>query len=212
MKAGGAPRGGRRPSDAFPASSSTRFSTIQAGRPNSSRLREERLPLPGAELGYSKVLFVGTTGAGKTSLLRHLIGSDPKLDRFPSTSTARTTIADIEVIAAEGAFEAVVTFESEFLVQASVEECIADACAAVWDKASDAKVADRLLNHRDQRFRLGYVLGGWTADTGAEDDDWAFQGDTAELELLPEEEDAPSPRSEHKIAPLLNPISDVSAG
>jgi hypothetical protein len=81
-------------------------------------------------------------------LLRHLIGSDPEVDRFPSTSTARTTIAHITVIAAAGAFEATVTFESEFLAQASVEECVADACAAVWDKAGDEKVAERLLNHR----------------------------------------------------------------
>ena len=179
------------------------FDEIQAGRPDPARLREELLALPDAEQGYSKVLFVGTTGAGKTSLLRHLIGSDPELDRFPSTSTARTTIADIEVIAAEGAFEAVVTFESEFLVQASVEECIADACAAVWDKASDAKVAERLLNHRDQRFRLGYVLGNWSADTGADDDEWAFEGDPAEPELLAEEDDAPSPDERAQNRTLL---------
>jgi hypothetical protein len=38
-----------------------------------------------------------------------------------------STIADIEVIAAEGVFEAVVTFESEFLVQANIEECVAGA-------------------------------------------------------------------------------------
>jgi hypothetical protein len=169
------------------------FDEIQAGRPDPARLREELLALPDAEQGYSKVLFVGTTGAGKTSLLRHLIGSDPELDRFPSTSTARTTIADIEVIAADGPFEAVVTFESEFLVQANIEECVTDSCAAVWDKANNDKVVERLLNHRDQRFRLGYVLGSWSAGAGADDDEWAFEGDTAEPELLAEEEDAPSP-------------------
>jgi hypothetical protein len=98
------------------------------------------------------------------------------------------------VIAGDGPFEAVVTFESEFLVQANVEECIADACAAVWDKTSDDKVAERLLNHRDQRFRLGYVLGSWSADTGANDDDWTFESDPREPALLAEEDDAPSPR------------------
>ena len=65
-------------------------------------LREAHIRLPNAEQdGYSRVLFVGTTGAGKTSLFRQLIGSDPDDDRFPSTAPAKTTIADIEVIQAE---------------------------------------------------------------------------------------------------------------
>jgi hypothetical protein len=58
------------------------------------------------------------TGAGKTSLLRQLIGSDPDEDRFPSTAPAKTTIADIEVIQDEGDFEAAVTFFTEFQTHA----------------------------------------------------------------------------------------------
>ena len=42
-----------------------------------------------------------------------MIGSDPDEDRFPSTSTSRTTIADTEVILAEGPYRAVVTFIKE---------------------------------------------------------------------------------------------------
>jgi hypothetical protein len=97
---------------------------------------------------------------------------------------------DIEVVPAEGPYEAVVTFESEFLVLANIEECVADACAAVWDKASDAKVAERVLNHRDQRFRLGYLLGSWSEGDAVDDDDeWAFEGDAPKPELLSSEED-----------------------
>jgi hypothetical protein len=166
------------------------YDEIQAGRPDSWHLREELLPLPDAELGYSKVLLVGTTGAGKTTLLRHVIGSDPDTDRFPSTSTARTTIADIEVIPAEGPFEGVVTFESEFLVQANIEECVADACAAVWDGATDDKIAERLLNHRDQRFRLGYVLGSWGSEPADDDDEWAFDDASAAENVSDTDEEA----------------------
>ena len=79
------------------------YDEIQAGRDDPEALRESHIRLPDAkEDGYSRVLFVGTTGAGKTSLLRQLIGSDPDEDRFPSTAPAKTTIADIEVIQAEG--------------------------------------------------------------------------------------------------------------
>jgi predicted GTPase len=146
------------------------YDEIQAGREDPRSLRENEIHLPTKDDGYSRVLFVGTTGAGKTSLLRQLIGSDPDSDRFPSTAPAKTTIADIEVIQAEGEFKAAVTFFSEFQVQANVEECVTDACLALFSRAPMAKVAERFLNHRDQKFRLCYILGAWCQD-GANDED-----------------------------------------
>lgn len=139
-------------------------------------IRGAHIALPSHDDRYCRVLFVGTTGAGKTSLLRHLIGSDPNEDRFPSTSTAKTTIADTEVILADGPYRAVVTFASHFMVQANVEDCVLNACTAMWDGEDEAKVADRLLNHPDQRFRMGYVLGAWSTSAGTADDgeDWSF--------------------------------------
>lgn len=140
-------------------------------------LREAHIPLPTAEDGYAKVLFVGTTGAGKTSLLRHLIASDPEKDRFPSTSTAKTTIADLEIITGSSGYRGVVTFFSEWSVRTSIRECIADACLAVYEGTEESKVATRLLNHQDQKFRLSYILGSWnpskkTLEAAEEEDDW----------------------------------------
>jgi hypothetical protein len=157
------------------------YDEIQAGRDDPMSLREAHISLPNAEQdGYSRVLFVGTTGAGKTSLLRQLIGSDPDDDRFPSTAPAKTTIADIEVIQAEGTFEAVVTFFSEFQTQANIEECIIDACLATHEGATAEKVADRFLNHRDQKFRLSYILGGWhKVGDGIQEDEFSFEADQA---------------------------------
>jgi hypothetical protein len=125
------------------------YDEIQAGRTEPSALREQHIRMPDA-LGdkYTRVLFVGTTGAGKTTLVRQLIGSDPETDRFPSTAPAKTTISDIEAILAEGEFEAAITFFTEFQVQANIEECIADACLAVLDESPTDVIADRLLNHR----------------------------------------------------------------
>src|SRR5438093_116370 len=60
--------------------------------------RERYIPLPTLEDGYRRVLLLGTTGAGKTTVVRQLLGSHPVTDRFPSTSTAKTTIADTELI------------------------------------------------------------------------------------------------------------------
>ncbi|MBB0037748.1 hypothetical protein D7S83_26405 [Ralstonia pickettii] len=152
------------------------YDSIQAGIADSFETRNGVIPMPGKAEGYARTLFVGTTGAGKTSLLRHLIGSDPELDRFPSTSTAKTTVSDIEVIPAEGTFRAAVTFFSETVIQANVEDCVLNACAAVWDKLPEDKVADRFLHHPDQRFRLSYLLGSWRKDLPAESmvDEWDF--------------------------------------
>ena len=129
---------------------------------------------------------MGTTGTGKTSLLRHLIGTDPSRDRFPSTSTGRTTIADIEVITSRGDFEAVVTFFPRRLIRTYVEESVLEACKTAWRDETSERIARDLLNHKDQRFRLGYLLGSWLPnEQESDDDDWGEQTETKpdEVEL-----------------------------
>jgi energy-coupling factor transporter ATP-binding protein EcfA2 len=158
------------------------YDGLQASAPDSYGIRGNIIPLPGKDEGYARVLFVGTTGAGKTSLLRHLIGSDPDNDRFPSTSTAKTTVSDIEVIPADGSFHAAVTFFSEVVIQTNIEDCVLNACSAVWEGLTQDKIADRFLHHPDQRFRLSYVLGSWQKDKliAGPSDEWDFgDGDEA---------------------------------
>lgn len=159
------------------------FGEMQAVRSDTRQLRDRFLPLPTKEDGCAQILFVGTTGAGKTSLLRHCIGSHPIEDRFPSTSTARTTVSDIEVIPQEGEYRAVVTFFSEFVIQANIEDCIRNACNSVWEQQADNKIAEAFLNHPDQRFRLGYILGNWESPIEQPEDDWSFGDDENELDL-----------------------------
>lgn len=123
-------------------------------------LRETAIALPeSGPDGYRRVLFVGTTGAGKTTLVRQLIGTDPVKERFPSTSTARTTIHDTEIVLSEGDWRAVVTFASSDEVREHLTECISAAVLAAAKGADNAEVLRRLLNHVNQRFRFSYVLG-----------------------------------------------------
>ncbi|HME26432.1 MAG TPA: hypothetical protein VKI44_34765 [Acetobacteraceae bacterium] len=166
------------------------FDDIQAGHPNAFAIRDAMIPLPSRNDGYSRVLFVGTTGAGKTTLLRHMIASDHEVDRFPSTSTAKCTVSDIEIILSEGPYSAVVTFLSEHIVIANIEDCVADACVAAWDGKSDSEIAERLLNHRDQRFRLSYTLGTLTNESGeAAADEFSFGDDSPPDHALQDEDD-----------------------
>ena len=152
-------------------------------------LREAAIPLPeSGPDGYRRVLFLGTTGAGKTTLVRQLIGTDPLKERFPSTSTAKTTIHDTEIVLAEADWRAVVTFASSDEVREYLNECISAAVLAAAKRADDAEVLRRLLNHVNQRFRFNYVLGNGPAaaplNSDFDDDEEESEG---EVDLLSEE-------------------------
>jgi hypothetical protein len=132
-------------------------------------LRNEVIPLPGPEQGYARGRMLGTTGGGKTTVIRQFLGTDPKTERFPSTSTAKTTISDIEVIFGPPPFQAVVTFFSEDYVRLHIEECIlGSAATSVFDDATAEDCTAKLLEHSEQRFRLSYILGNLSAGNGEE--------------------------------------------
>ena len=139
-------------------------------------LREEILPLPLSEPdGYRRVLLLGTTGAGKTTLVRQLIGTNPTDERFPSTSTAQTTIHDSEIVLDDGPWRAVVTFVSNEEAREYLTECISAAVLAAERGEDDGTILLRLLSHVNQRFRFNYILGNGPttggSDSGFDDED-----------------------------------------
>ena len=143
-------------------------------------LRDAVIPLPTRTGWDRRALFIGTTGAGKTTLVRQLIGTDPTKERFPSTSTAKTTIHDTEIVLAEGNWRAVATFAPSDEVREYLNECISAAVLSAAKGRNDVEVLRRLLNHVNQRFRFSYVLGNGPAaalrDLGFEDDEEEFGG------------------------------------
>ena len=167
------------------------FDGIEVGKVRSKDLREEVLPLPTPEEGYARVMLVGATGAGKTTLLRHLIGSDHKRDRFPSTSTAKTTTADIEIITGSGPFRAAITFMTEHEVRCAVDECLEAACESVIRGHDDTRIAEALLEHREQRFRLSYPLGNWGQAQQGLSIDYEYDMDFDEPDEANEEDSLP---------------------
>lgn len=135
-------------------------------------IRDSVIPLPASkDSDYRRALLLGTTGAGKTTLLRQLIGTDPE-ERFPSTSTAKTTVHETEVVLAPGPYKAVVTFFPIEEVREHLNDCISEAVLSAYRRDGDGEVLRKLLMHVSQRFRFSYVLGnGPLVDTGDEDDD-----------------------------------------
>ncbi len=151
-------------------------------------VREQHIPLPTSREGYRQALFLGTTGAGKTTLIRQLLGTDQTKERFPSTSTAKTTVADMEIVIAPGDYRAVVTFLSQLEVRTYIEECISTAVLAAYRGADDSELLRRLLRHVDQRFRLDYVLGSGFKDEQEEvDGESEDDAQTEAFDVRPEE-------------------------
>lgn len=147
------------------------YDALEAKKINYTELRDEQLPLPTSNQGYANVLLVGTTGAGKTTLLRQVIGTDPKKERFPSTSPNKTTVSDTEVICADGAYEAVVTFFDQREIRLHLEDCVMAAVLAMLKGEDNWTVAQHLLEHSEQRFRFFYVLGEYEVDEDETDED-----------------------------------------
>ena len=143
-------------------------------------IRDAALAFPlSSDSDYRQVLLLGSTGGGKTTLVRQLIGSDPESERFPSTSTARTTMADMEIVlTANGPFRTVVTFLPGNEVRDYLEESMSLTALAAYDGESERAVLDRLLHHVSQRFRLSYVLGA--VDFEDADNDELSEGSPAE--------------------------------
>lgn len=175
------------------------YDGLEATHIDFATVRDHQIPLPTTDQGYRKVLLLGTTGAGKTTLVRQLLGTDPTTERFPSTSTARTTVADTEIIMTDaGEFRAAVTFMPRDEVIDYLAENVSEAALSVRRGRSDQEIARALLDHTSQRVRFSYVLGrGRETLTALEtdeltddedlDDDDVTEGPDEGSELDPEE-------------------------
>lgn len=151
-------------------------------------LRDSIIPVPSPEDGYSRVLLLGTTGAGKTTLVRQLIGTGTKQERFPSTSTAKTTTCDIEIITAEsGQYEVVVSFLPKDLIRQYAEECVVATAVSFLEGERYELTCRRFLEHSEQRFRLSYLLGTLASGIDEEEGEEAEQEFDRELALSAEE-------------------------
>jgi hypothetical protein len=144
------------------------YSGLDSAGDDPRAIREQELPLPARSEGWKRVLLLGTTGAGKTTLVRQLIGTDPDEERFPTTATGRTTIADTEIILRAGNFKAVVTFFQLDEIREYVLDCLLRASILSYRDESRAEVQRAVLQHPDQRFRFNYILGDGSSTDAAD--------------------------------------------
>ncbi|MBT2682248.1 hypothetical protein [Bacillus sp. ISL-37] len=169
-------------------------------------VRERIIPLPDKDQGYSVSQLLGTTGAGKTTLIRQLIGTHPEKDRFPSTSTAKTTVCDMEIILKnEDYYKAVVTFFPLEKIRLYIEECVLNAGKSLVDGDSEQTVIRHLLEHTEQRFRLSYLMGNIAPERSDSTNTFFYDEDDDEFEDANFEENI-EPKDKEELEKKLRDI------
>lgn len=168
--------------------------------------RERLLPLPSKDDGYARVHFVGTTGAGKTTVVRQLLGTDPIKERFPSTSAAKTTICDLEIIVGGNDFGAAVSFISREQTRHFIMECVSAAVSAHLENSQESEIVRRFMEHSEQKFRLSYVLGSLNPRTAVEEGEELLDDD--DEEAPPEEKAEVTADEQQAFASKLNGFLD----
>lgn len=167
--------------------------------------REEVIELP--KDGFSIVQLTGPVGAGKTTLVRQLIGTDPEKERFPATSTSRTTIFDTEIICAPGDFHAVVSFLSPSQVRSYTEECVQAAVMATAEGLGKDSIARKFLTHSEEKFRLSYILG---PNPITDEDEEDFDGASESEERAGEIDNAEFEANRAKLVEWLGRCEEIA--
>lgn len=147
--------------------------------------RSRFIDLPEPSEGYARLLILGTTGAGKTTVVRQLMGTDPKKERFPSTSTSKTTISNLEVVLGKtNSYRAIVTFFPKDYIRQLIDECVSAAITSYIERGDENEIEAKLSEHNDQRFRLKYLIGTSKPTQRSDDfEDDIDSDDTPEYDL-----------------------------
>lgn len=121
------------------------------------------LPPKDSTFDYRHLLLVGRTGAGKTTLVRQLLGISHSLN-FPPTSQNRTTVADFEAVFTEKGtpYKCIVTFLEKNIVYEYIKDSLFESADKFSQSNDFNKAYNLFLEHKTQRFRLKYILGDFT--------------------------------------------------
>ena len=111
---------------------------------------------------YPKLYLLGSTGAGKTSVVRSILGT--MQDLFPTVSQSRTTISTTEyVLSKDLKYKATFVFKSKEEITDSIKDVLTSAVLKVLTvKEQDEDFLDEIImeieESSDERFRLKYIL------------------------------------------------------
>lgn len=124
---------------------------------------------------FPKIYLLGTTGAGKTTIVRNIIGTSKH--RFPSVTQTRTTVSSTEyVLSRKLPFKTTFIFKEEEEINQSLIEIIETAIQRgantnnpnLSEEERFEEVRSLLDQTPDERFRLKYIVSESGLDECAE--------------------------------------------
>jgi len=116
-------------------------------------------PIP---VNMPKFYLLGDTGAGKTTIVRKILGTDKY--KFPSVQQKRTTVAVTEyVLSRDIPFKASYIFKTETQINELINEIIEVTIEKAYlayckDELDSEEIIENLEETPDERFRLRYIL------------------------------------------------------
>ncbi len=124
----------------------------------------DKIYLPWNEDEYTKIALVGVSGAGKTTLMKQIIGIEN--ENFPAVSSGRTTVSNMEFITTDkDTFEASIVFMTRDELVMYIQENIIEAVKyCMGENIKLGRLLKKLLEHKDLTFRLKYTLGYISSD------------------------------------------------
>jgi hypothetical protein len=165
-----------------------------------------------APLDLPKLYFLGDTGAGKTTVIRKLLGTEES--KFPTTRQKRTTVAPTEYVIHNGrGFDLTVVLKPISEIESYVDEILKDAIGKFYKDRAEDKIIKNIRQTSDQRFRLYYLLStelsGHIADQIANLLPALENGVHAYQQDFPEDKDETDIFTEFVISELGAPYSDI---
>ncbi|HDC2661608.1 TPA: hypothetical protein O7142_004134, partial [Salmonella enterica] len=122
---------------------------------------DEISPIP---KGIPKIYLLGDTGAGKTTFIRKILGTENS--KFPTTRQLRTTVAPTEyVICKSTNYELTVLLKPFDEINGYIREILKE---ALEKSLKGEDVIRSLRQTNDQRFRLYYLLNSSDLESFAE--------------------------------------------
>jgi adenylate kinase family enzyme len=125
------------------------------------RTFEDIQDILGALPEFPKLYLLGTTGAGKTTIVRQILGTTS--NNFPTVAQSRTTVAPTEyVLSKKLPFEAKFIFKSQADIENSIEEILEATILKIFEQRDSDELHLETLNlleeTPDERFRLKYII------------------------------------------------------
>jgi hypothetical protein len=164
------------------------YDEIQAGRTDPETLRESHIRVPGKEDGFPPVLFVEPRGRQDLAT--------PATDRvrsrrrpFPLNRTRQNHDCRHRGNSNRGNLRSgghILHNSSRNFKLRQISRNVSP--TPHWQFSKMLKVADSFLSHRDQKFRLSYILGGWRTGGGDDEPDEMSFEDGLDLALVVEDE------------------------